>query len=137
MNRKIVFAFAPIFFFLLSFPNVQGAMVRLSLEQLVEDADLVIIGIVEGVVSELIMGKIFSFATISINSKIKGESGHTPDEIIVRFPGGTVGDIAVKVEDSPDYKQGEKVLIFLKKIPKQPYYRTLGASQGRFLIKDH
>ena len=71
-----------------------------------------------------------------MKSKIKGESEATQNKIIIKFPGGTVGDLAMKVEDSPDYKKGEKVLIFLKKIQNQPYYRTVGASQGRFLIKD-
>jgi hypothetical protein len=136
LNKITIFVWAVIIF-LLPIPNAQGAMVKLSLEQLVEDSDLVILGTVEWVESELIMGKIFSFATISVKSKIKGESEATQNKIVIKFPGGTVGDLAMKVEDSPDYKKGEKVLIFLKKIQNQPYYRTLGASQGRFLIKNH
>jgi hypothetical protein len=136
LNKITIFVWAGIIF-LLPLPHVQGAMVKLSLEQLTQDADLVILGTVEGVESELVTGKIFSFATISVKSKIKGESEATQNKIIIKFPGGTVGDLAMKVEDSPDYKKGEKVLIFLKKIQNQPYYRTLGASQGRFLIKDH
>ena len=136
MNRITIYICAAIFF-LLPLPSVQGAMVKLSLEQLTQDADLVILGTVEGVESELVTGKIFSFATISVKSKIKGELEATQNKIIIKFPGGTVGDRAMKVEDSPGYKKGEKVLIFLRKIQNQPYYRTVGASQGRFLIKNH
>lgn len=136
MNRKLILVCAVILFSLVPVQNAQGAMVKLSLEQLTQDADVIILGTVECVDSELVTGKIFSFATISVNSKIKGELEATQDRIVVRFLGGTVGDIAMKVEDSPDYKQGEKVLIFLKKIPNQPYCRTLGSSQGKFLIKN-
>jgi hypothetical protein len=136
LNKIKIFVWAVIIFWL-PLPNVQGAMVRLSLEQLTQDADLIILGTVEGVESELVTGKIFSFATISVKSKIKGESEATQNKIIIKFPGGTVGDLAMKVEDSPGYEKGEKVLIFLRKIPNQPYYRTVGASQGKFLIKDH
>jgi hypothetical protein len=137
LDKKNKFFHVFLIVFLLTIANAYGAIVKLPLEKLVQDAELVILGTVECVVSEMMTGKIFSLATISVNSKIKGELEHIQDKIIVRFPGGTVGDLAMKVEGSPDYKKGEKVLIFLKKIPKQPYYRTLGASQGRFLIKDH
>ena len=121
----------------LSVQNGHGAMVKLSLEQLVADADLIILGTVDSVQSEQAEGKIFSFATVSVNLKIKGEPEATQDKVVVRFPGGTVGDVGMKVEDSPDYEQGEEVLLFLQKIENQPGYRTAGSSQGKFLIKNH
>jgi hypothetical protein len=126
-----------LFFCCLSIQNGHGAMVKLSLEQLVTDADLMVLGTVDSVQSELVEGKIFSFATVSVNLKIKGEPEGTQDKIVVRFPGGTVGDVGMKVEDSPDYKQGEEVLLFLQKTKTQLEYVTVGSSQGKFLMKNN
>ena len=122
---------------LLPILNLRGAMVELSLEQLVHDADLVIIGTVEYVRSEFSDGKSISFATLSVNSVIKGDSVAPRDKIVVRFPGGIVGSIGMKVENSPNYKHGEDILVFLKTVPNQTYYKTSGSSQGKFLIKDN
>jgi hypothetical protein len=135
LNRITIFICAMIFF-LLPIPNARGAMVKLSLEQLVQDADLIILGTVESVESRWVAGKIFSFATVSVSSTIKGELESGQGKVTVKFPGGKIGEIDMKVEDSPDYKPGEYTLVFLQKIPNQLYYMTLGSSQGKYLIKD-
>jgi len=138
-NRKSIFLFplAVVLIFLLPILNIRGAMVELSLEQLVHDADLVILGTVEYVRSELSDGKIISFATLSVNSVIKGDSVAPQDKIILRFTGGIVGSMGMKLANSPNYKQGEDILVFLKSVPNQTYYKTSGSSQGKFLIKDN
>jgi hypothetical protein len=137
LNRRTVLAFALLFFCFISIHNAHGAMVKLSLENLVAGADLIILGTVDCVQSERVEGKTVSFATVSVNLKIRGEPAGNQGKIVVRFPGGVVGDAGVKIEDSPDFKQGEAVLLFLQKIQNQPVYRTVGSSQGKFLMKDH
>jgi hypothetical protein len=137
MHRKTIVILLLLLACCLSIQNAHGAMVKLSLDELVTQADLIVMGCVESVKSEMVEGKIFSFATVSVTSKIKGEPEATQDQVVVRFPGGTLGDVAMKVEDSPDYKQGEEVLLFLKRIENQPGYSTAGSSQGKFLIKNH
>jgi hypothetical protein len=112
-------------------------MMKLSIEQLVADADLIILGTVDCVQSEMEEGKIFSLATVSVNLKIKGEPAPTQEKIIVRFPGGAVGDVGMKVEDSPDFKKGEEVLLFLQKTKTLSEYMTVGSSQGKFMIRNH
>ncbi len=105
------------------------------MEQLARDADLIVVGTVEAVRSELWHGKIFSYATIAVNSTIKGELGQ--NEVVVRFPGGKVGDIGMKVENIPDYKEGESIIAFLRRISNTPYFTTVGGFQGKFLIEDN
>lgn len=79
--------------------NPQASMVKLSLEQLVHDSDLILVRTEESVRSEM----------------IKGELEATQDKIIVKFPAGKDCDIAWKIEESSDLKQGENILIFFLK----------------------
>jgi hypothetical protein len=136
LNKRIIFVLALSVFFLLSFAKTQAVMVEVSLEQLVRDADLIVVGAVESVESQMINGKIFSFATISVSSKIKGELEGGQDKIIVKFPGGKVGDIGMKVGNSPNYKKDEEVVVFLKNLQGESHYLTAGSSQGKFIISD-
>jgi hypothetical protein len=137
MNRKTIVILLLLFACCLSIQNGHGAMVKLSLEELVADADLIIVGTVDSVQSELVEGRIVSFATVSVRLKAKGEMEPTQDEIIVRFPGGMVGDVGMKVEDSPDFKKGEEILLFLQKTKTPSVYMTVGSSQGKFMIRNH
>jgi hypothetical protein len=111
-------------------------MVKLPLAQLTRDADLIILGIVEDVKSERKAEKLYSRALISVISIIKRAAADIPGRIIVIFTGGTVGNWAMKVEDSPDYRKGETVFVFLKKISGRSDYRTVGAARGKLLVKD-
>jgi hypothetical protein len=135
LNKRTIFALSLVFLSLLPIPRAESAMVELTLEQLVKEADLIVVGTVESVKSELTQGKIFSFATITVNSKVKGELNQGQDKIVVRFAGGTVGDIGMKVENSPNYQKNEKVIAFVEKVPNTSYYRTLGSFQGKFVIE--
>ena len=139
MNKKtaVAIVFGAALFFLLPLAKPQAAMVELSLDELVEKSDLIVVGTVESVRSELVQGKIFSFATILVRSNIKEEPGQGHDRIVVKFPGGTVGDVGMRVENSPDYKKGEEVVVFLKKVQDQSHFMTVGSSQGKFLVEDN
>ncbi len=137
MNKRIVFVFSLAFLSMLSFSKAQAVMVEVSLEQLVRDADLILIGTVASVKSELTQGKIFSFVTIWVSSKIKGELEPGQNKIVVRFPGGTVGDIGMNVENSPNYKLDENVVVFLKRVSAESYFRTVASFQGKFLIENN
>ena len=108
-------------------------MVELSLEQLARDADLIVVGKVESVTSQMISGKIWSSATIAVESRIKGDEAGQ-GKVVVSFPGGKVGDIGMQVEDSPNYKKDEEVVVFLKKMQGESHFLTAGSSQGKFII---
>ena len=135
LNKRTIFALTLAFLFLLTIPRAESAMVELTLEQLVKSADLIVVGTVKSVKSEMKKGKVFSYATIAVNSVVKGELEQEQDKIVVKFAGGRVGDIGMKVENSPNYQKNEKVIAFVEKIPNTSYYRTLGSFQGKFLIE--
>jgi hypothetical protein len=132
--KRILFVFTVAFLPLLTIPRAEPAMVELSLEQLTRDADLIVVGKVESVASQMIIGKIWSSATISVESRIKGDEPEQ-SEIVVSFPGGKVGDIGMQVEDSPNYKKDEEVVVFLKKMQGESHFSTAGSSQGKFIIE--
>jgi hypothetical protein len=136
LNKKIIFVLTVALLFLLPVAEPQAVMVELSLEQLTHDADLILVGKVESVTSQMIKGKIFSFATVAVNSTIKGELEPEQSKVMVKFPGGKVGNIGMKVEDSPHYKKDEEVVVFLKKIPGESHYMTAGSSQGKFIVDE-
>ena len=139
LNKKIVVLVISSLALLLLVPvaKSQAVMVELSLEQLVKEANLIVVGTVESVRSELVEGKIFSFATILVSETIKGGLEQGENKIVVRFAGGNVGDIGMRVDNGPDYKVGENVVAFLKRAPGQSHYATVGSFQGKFLVKDN
>ena len=55
----------------------------------------------------------------------------------MKFPGGMVGDVGMRVENGPDYKKDEEVVVFLKKVQDESHFMTIGASQGKFVIRDN
>ena len=138
LNKRIalMIVFSLTLVFSLPVAKLEGVMVKLSLDELAKQADLIVVGKVESVRSESIKGKIFSFATISVDSKIKGQLQTQQNSLVVKFPGGKVGDVGMNVENSTDYKVGENVVAFLKRTPGQPDYVTVGSSQGKFLIEN-
>ena len=50
-------------------------------------------------------------------------------EVIVRVEGGEVGEECLWVEDTPDFEQGERVLLFLRPAG-EGYFKTIGGFQG-------
>ena len=137
LNKRIIFVLTLAFLPLLTIPRAETAMVEMSLEELVKEADLIVVGTVEDVSSELWQGKVFSYATISVKVKVKGELEQVQEKIVVRFAGGTVGDIGMRVGNGPDYKVDENIVVFLKKLPREFPFKTVASMQGKFLIEDN
>lgn len=126
-----------LFFCLVIIHSANGAMVKLTLEKLVQDADVIIVGTVERVDSELADGKIVSFATVLVDMVVKDSLKSRQDKVVIGFPGGIVGEIASEVEDSPNYQEYETVVAFLKSRTNSSYFVTVGDYQGKFLIEDN
>jgi len=74
--------------------------------------------------------KIFTDYTIAVEQVIMG---YTPDEIVITFNGGTIGDRTILLMDSPLLQVGEKYVVFGQKGPK--YRRPLlGPQKGVFRV---
>ena len=91
-------------------------MIKLPLHRLVHTADVIILGDVDNIRFEWSLNKeiIYTITTLRIKEVWKGNILYP--EIIIQTPGGTIGDLNLKVSDTPVFQKGEEVLVFLKKI---------------------
>jgi len=113
-------------------------MIRKTVEELASEADSILIGKVEKIESrwdeERIL--IYTYVTISVRQHAKTISkGEEVEEIVVRVRGGEVGDIGLKVSDTPQFSEGEEVLLFLR-MENMPLFSVAGLFQGKYSIED-
>ena len=129
-----------IFFLTTGFFVTQGSalVIKKSVEELTHEADSVLIGKVKDIESQWNKEKtlIYTYVTVSVTEYVKSilEIGE-PKEITVKVPGGEVGDIALKVSDTPEFREGEEVFLFLR-IEKLPIFRVAGLFQGKYTIRE-
>lgn len=119
-------------------PQSSALMVRKSLEELTSQADSILIGKVEKIESRWNEEKtlIYTYVTISVKEHTKALSGMAEvKEVIVRVRGGEVGDIGLRVSDTPQFREGEEVLLFLKR-ENMPLFSVTGLFQGKYSIED-
>ncbi len=72
---------------------------------------------------------IYSYVTISIERCVKG-SGER--EVVIKVPGGVVGEIGQKVSNAPKFRIGERAVLFLK--PGR--LEVMAGRQGKVTIKN-
>lgn len=130
-----------LWFFLLATLHSPGAkattVLQVSLEQLTRTADVIVEGTVRRTSCGRVGGRLFTYALIRVKTWHKdtggvGGHGSATKEILVRVPGGRMGDEWWRVEGMPLYQKGEDVLLFLKR--QQGFYWTLGLQQGKFRL---
>lgn len=114
-----------------------SAMGPRSIEQLVQESDLIIVGQVievdanardlQGEYGEARQLRVpVSVALVSVAKVIKGEAG-----------GNTVRvEWIPALEDSPQFSQGQHAVLFLKGLDADGDYQTVAQSQGQFLIEE-
>ena len=112
-------------------------MVGLSTEKLTRNAELVVTGYVEDIVSQWTPDKksITTTAVISVQEVIKGMPERK--KIPVIYLGGQVGDIVMRVSDEAPLHKGERVLLFLspeKQLSGGAACRIEGRAQGKYTI---
>jgi hypothetical protein len=74
---------------------------------------------------------IWTHYEIQVADKLKGAA---PATIVVSEPGGTVGETALQVAGTPQYRVGEEVVVFGQRTPLG-YLRTCGWGQGKFRVE--
>jgi len=112
---------------LISILDASALVKEKSLKDLVTESDNVIVGKVIDKKSYWEGGKIFTDVTISVDLYFKGN----PDnQIIIKVPGGAVGDIFAEVSDVPFFENDEEVFLFSKG------NEVVGWNQGKFTIKN-
>lgn len=94
---------------------VMALMLEMTTPELTKQAEAIVRGKVKDMNSEWDPERrfIWTLVTISVSKSIKGDILEGQD-VIVKIPGGVVGQIGQKTEDAPIFKKGEDVLLFLK-----------------------
>jgi hypothetical protein len=140
--KKIFFILSSALIFSLGtgFFTNQGTalMVRKSIEELTYEADSILIGEVKSMESRWNEDRtlIYTYVTISPRDYVKklsnmGES----EEITVKIRGGEVDGIGLRVSDTPEFREGEEVFLFLKK-ERLTIFRVAGLFQGKYTVED-
>ncbi len=123
-------------------------MIKLPLQRLSQAADLIILGKVEDIRCEWSLNKeiILTVTTLKIKEEWKGNIRYS--RVFIQSPGGTIGDLTLKVSDVPVFEKGEDVLVFLKTIENVmhlqnsfsvslnylPSFFVFGRAQGKYSI---
>jgi len=107
-----------------------GTLEKLSLEQLVAGADLIVKGRVQEVNSRQSRKQRspLTAVTVSVEQQFKGSKSSV---VTIEQPGGAAGDVALGVPGIPEFFTGEDVILFLKR-QRDGGFRVVGGKQGKF-----
>jgi len=125
-------ALSLIFVLLISVNLYSSTLVYMELKDILNRSEAVVRGVVREVESRYNeeRTKIFTYTLIEVKETINGK---TPPVITVQTYGGRVGDINMKVPGMPEFKKGEEVLLFVKKV--EDFYHIVGMIQGKYSIQ--
>lgn len=114
-------------------PASATTMVKLDVPALAKAADLIVRGKVAKVESRWSGDHrtIFTETQLEVVETLKGAATKT---VVVRQPGGEVGDIGQRVSGVARFSSGEEVVVFLESRPGN-FYLVSGMSQGKFSVE--
>lgn len=121
----------------LAAPASATVMVELSLDELIQQADVIVHGTVteSAVRVEMRDGSLEpqTLTTIRVHEWIAGAGGET---VQLRELGGSWQGGGVHYDGTPEYQRGEEVVVFLERRPDAPHdLRTLAMVQGKFSVR--
>ena len=107
---------------------------KLSLEQLAEQADAIVRGRVEETKTRQSSDGAFANTRIvvSVEEQFKGDK---ISSLTIRLPVGSIGDLVQGAPGTPEFAQGDTVIVFLQRERQQGTYRLVGGKQGKFTAK--
>ena len=118
------------FFVLFNSEKAQAMIIKKDLGTLAAEAQIIMTGKVTAIQSGWEDKKIYTYVTVSKEELFKGAGD---EKVIIKVPGGTVGEITCRVSDTPVFQKGEEILAFLKASGK--YYELVGARQGKYTVQ--
>jgi hypothetical protein len=109
------------------------AMIQLSLKQLSQGAETIVLGTVTHQESawNAQHTAIYTDVILDVEEAIKGAAG---SEVTFRFAGGEVGDIGMRTSTAPTFYIGEQVIVFLH--TEGSTAQLFGLRQGKFTVSD-
>ncbi len=113
-------------------------MIGLSTEELTKASQTVILGQVEDVNSQWNEAgdKIVTMVAVAVKEVIRGDLNNER-QVIVEYEGGEVGEIGLRVSDSPTLIKGENVVLFLELLDETKNglrCKIVGRAQGKYSI---
>lgn len=126
--KSKLFGFLAVFLFA---ATAQAATVpALSVEELTDASDSIVVGEVVSVEAQLSKGYVVTTIFVAVEDVWKGE---VIDMLRIRQRGGRVGNLATAVPGMPDFAVGERALLFLESRRSGRFVVT-GLAQGKFAI---
>ena len=146
MMRTIRLVFLGLLLLVLLPSFSRGMMTGLSVKELSDRADTVLLGkVMDKEVFWSADGKmIMTSVVIEVGEVIKGVVGD--QYVTVEYPGGEIGEIGMKVSDVPTFQTGEMVLVFLKAVQSKRFesddagtgehsvFQVVAKAQGKYSI---
>lgn len=136
MKKLLVISICSLFF-ISGAPNAfAGSQHELSLNELCQKSDDIVIVEVISSQSYMVTNRIFTEINLQVVQSIKGKL-NIFETITMTILGGTINGITTLVLDSPNFKLGEQSLLFLSKVTmsnNKVNYLVTGMSQGKFNI---
>lgn len=121
---------------LIQFPAANAILAEVTIPELVQMADYIVEAEALSTSSSWSDDRSQIFTTVQLRNQ-KSYAGHLIDSslITVLLPGGIVGDVAMDVEHTPNFKVGEKVIVFLTATGGSRY-RVSGWEAGKFTVEN-
>jgi len=117
-------------------PSTATTLLKLSVEEMSRQAELIVTGKVTQVASQWSSDQttIYTFTTVQVMKCVAGACG---EKVLLKHRGGTVGDRTLSIPGTPELSQGQEVLLFLRKDPEgeKGYFAVVGMCQGLFAIE--
>jgi len=117
-----------------------ASLLRMDVDELWAEADVVLLGEVEGVSTNVGEGTMI-YRSYSVRVERYYKNPLEQGSVEVHVLGGQVGSTGVWVEDQPGLTPGKKVFLFLSDNKNAPSYgsggfHVLGGPQGKFTYSD-
>ena len=129
--RKSALLFSLVLSLFLSGSLLHATLVpRMSVEQMIDDSDLIVHGTVLRSWSGWDRARqfIWTHYELRVSDTMKGLPSI---RLVVSEPGGIIGETAMQIAGAPRYEDGEEVVLFLNRTPIG-YLRSCGWGQGKF-----
>ncbi|KJU86465.1 hypothetical protein MBAV_001341, partial [Candidatus Magnetobacterium bavaricum] len=114
--------------------SVMAVMIGLTNEELTKQSSVVVVGSVVDMRAYWNTERttIYTGVTIDVREVVRGEGA--PRTLTVRYEGGEVGDIGLRVSDTPQFEKGEDVLLFLRPIENVAVERASDAAGAFYVV---
>jgi hypothetical protein len=132
LRKSLLFAFST----LLAVSSVQATtVIAPNFDELVQNAEVIFEGTVTDVQSQWAgeggQRHIVSYVTFQVADSLKGSAGAN---YTMRMLGGTVGDETMAISDAPQFKVGDRDILFVEKNGTQ-FIPLVGIMHGRFRVQ--